>query len=69
MRQRVNWVKILHKLDRKDLTDHFFILISKKHKGKSISSNRAAYATLKKYYSTTTIADLVKKLGVSDELL
>ena len=62
MRKRVNWVNILHKLDKKELTDYFFILISKKHKGKSISSNRAAYSTLKHFYSTTTIAELCEKL-------
>lgn len=63
-RRRVNWVNILHQLDSKEITDYFFRLISKKHCGKSISSNRAAYSTLKHFYSTTTIAELCGKLGV-----
>ena len=63
-RKRVNWVKVLHQLDQKECFDYFFLLISKKHRGKSISSNRAAYSTLKHFYSTTTIAELCEKLDI-----
>ena len=64
MRRRVKWVNVLAKLDNSDMYDYFFSLISKLRKGKTMSCNRAAYYTLKHFYSTTTIDALCGKLGI-----
>lgn len=63
-RKRYNWVKILHSIDCKDFNDYFFKKLSILHSGKFVSANRIAYSTLKHFYSTTTIDELVKVLGL-----
>ena len=63
-RFRYNWVKILGELDDPEMNKYFFRKLSILHHGKFISSNRAAYSTLKHFYSTTTIAELVSKIGL-----
>lgn len=63
-REKVNWFKVL--IDQHNIVfdEYFFNLIGKLHRGKRISNQRAAYSTLKHFYSTTTIADLKRKLGI-----
>ena len=63
-RQRINWVNVLGSLDSDVLNRKFFALVSKLHGGKHISCNRAAYCVLKSHYSTTTISELVRKVGL-----
>lgn len=63
-RVRNNWVKILGELDDPEMNKYFFHKLSILHRGKFISSNRAAYSTLKHFYSTTTIAELLEKISV-----
>ena len=63
-RNSVNWLKVLSQLNNVECEKYFFVLCRKLHKGKPISANRAAYATLKHYYSTTTIQDVVRKIGL-----
>ena len=64
MRRRVDWLFVLNKNGTDEMFLYFFYLLSKLHGGKHISSNRAAYSTLKHYYSTTTISELCRKLGI-----
>ena len=63
-RKRVNWVKVLHSLNDPMLFDYFFAIQGRLHRGRFISANRCAYSTLKHHYSTTTINELVEKLGL-----
>lgn len=63
-RNSVNWLKVLSQLNNVEYEKYFFALCRKLHKGKPISANRAAYATLKHFYSTTTIKELVMKIGL-----
>ena len=64
MRRRVDWVFVLNKHGNESMWKYFVVLLSKLHKGKHISSNRAAYSTLKHFYSTTTIAELCSALNL-----
>ena len=64
MRRRVNWFQLLQKVGTPDMMDQFFSLSRKLRKGKFMSSNRCAYNVLKSYYSTTTIDELCKELGI-----
>ena len=70
-RDRINWVNVLHAQDSNVMLDYYFKLISKKHpfsrRGGSISCNRAAYNTLRHFYSTTTVKELAKRLSVLNE--
>lgn len=64
-RQRVNWINILSKQDPDEMNRYFFKLMSRLHKsikGRTMSCNRAAYCTLKHFYSTTTIKELLSKV-------
>lgn len=61
-RGHVNWIYFLNKVGNEEMFRYFFRLIQKLRKGKSMSSNRAAYNTLKHFYSTTTIAELYEKV-------
>lgn len=63
-RIRVNWLKVLSQLDNRVYEEYYFSLLRKLHRGRNISSNRCAYATLKHFYSTTTINELVRKIGL-----
>ena len=63
-RKYINWVYWLNKVGNDEMFRYFFGLIEKLRKGKSMSSRRAAYCTLKHFYSSTTVADLVVKLGI-----
>lgn len=63
-RKRVNWVNLLHKVGTEEMINYFFCHLKRLHRGKFISSNRAAYNTLKHYYSTTTIGELLEKTSV-----
>lgn len=63
-RNRVNWFYVLSKLDDPEMFSYFFRLVRKIRKGKTMSANRAAYNTLKHFYSTTTIAELCYKVGL-----
>ena len=64
MRRRVDWLSVLNKNGTEEMWIYFVRLLSRLHKGKHISSNRAAYSTLKHYYSTTTIAELCSALNL-----
>lgn len=64
MRKRINWYRELIKLDDPVLFDKFFKLFKKLRHGKSMSINRCSYYVLKDYYSTTTIDQLCRKLGI-----
>lgn len=65
MRKRIDWFKTLMEMNDSNLNQKFFYLFSKLRKGKSMSSNRCAYYVLKNYYSTTTIDQLVEKVGLN----
>ena len=62
-RKRVNWLHELINLGNSELEREFILRLSKLRRGKSMSARRCAYYTLKKYYSTTTIAELLEKLN------
>ena len=62
MRGRYNWLKIMNKLNNDSVFSDYFSLLRSLRRGKSMSANRCAYYALKKHYSTTTIAELVKKV-------
>lgn len=67
-RRYVNWWKILNELDNSEYFSYFGKLVSSCHpgikRGRHISMNRAAYNTLKHFYSTTTVDELCRKLGI-----
>lgn len=64
MRKRVDWLKVLHKLDNPDIDKLFFHHLGILRYGKHFSSKRCAYYALKEYYSTTTIDQLLEKIGL-----
>lgn len=64
-RSRNNWVNVLYQVGNEEMFRYFFDLQRRLHRGKMISPNRAAYNTLKHYYSTTTIGNLVLKIEES----
>ena len=63
-RKRIDWFAVLNSLDRQEYNSYFFNLLKKLRRGKYMSVNRCAYCTLKHFYSTTTITELAKKVGV-----
>lgn len=66
-RGKYNWVQILHSLNNKAIEQTYFRILNKlvpNKKGHCMSANRCAYYALKTWYSTTTIAELVRKLGL-----
>ena len=64
MRKRINWFNLLQIYGTPELMDQFFSLSRKLRKGKYMSGNRCAYNVLKSYYSTTTIDELLEKMGL-----
>lgn len=64
MRGKYNWIQIIHQLNNKGIENTYFALLQKTKRGKSMSANRCAYYALKSWYSTTTIVELVRKLGL-----
>ena len=62
MRGKYNWLKIMNKINSEVIFKYYFANLRSLHRGKSMSANRCAYYALKKYYSTTTIAELCKKV-------
>ena len=65
-RKHVDWLGELYRLNKVELYDDFFKRWRKLYRGKSLSERRCAYYTLKNYYHTTTIDDLIDKLGVDN---
>ena len=70
-RGKYDWLEVLVSLHNHELKSLFYCYWYKYGHGKSLrksekklSYNRCAYYALKTYYSTTTIADLVEKLGL-----
>lgn len=63
-RKRVNWIKVLTDLNDEAMLSYYFKISSKLHKGRSVSFNRAAYSTIRHFYSTTTIDQTMEKLGL-----
>lgn len=63
-RKRVDWWKIVITSNDPDLIDHYFKLQSSLYCGRPLSKRRCAYNALRSYYSTTTIAELMEKLGL-----
>ena len=61
-RKRIRWFDELKKLNNADLEHDFIMRLSVIYKGTALSVNRCAYYTLKNYYHTTTIDELVGKL-------
>lgn len=61
-RKHVNWFKIMVDLKNPDIEHQFIILQSRLIRGKCLSLKRCAYYALKKYYSTTTIDELLSKI-------
>ena len=64
MRGKYNWLQIMNKINNVEIFNSYFSLLRSLRRGKSMSANRCAYYALKSYYSTTTIAELVKKVEV-----
>ena len=67
MRCRFSWYRYLMDHGTLIQIDYFFHLLKKLRKGKTMSQNRCAYYTLRHFHSTTTIAELVDKLGISKQ--
>lgn len=63
-RRKVNWLKVLFDLQDQSMTDYCHVLFKKLRHGKSMSLNRCAYNTIRHFYSTTTIDETVRKLGL-----
>lgn len=67
-RKRINWICVLKKVGTQEMFSYFVGLQCrfKKHKhcSSALSPNRCAYATLKHFYSTTTIGELLEKVGL-----
>lgn len=63
-RRKINWIKVLTDLNNDTMYKHCMDLFSKLRKGKSMSLNRCAYYTLRHFYSTNSIEDTVRKLGL-----
>ena len=60
-RKRINWVRVLLLHQDPQLERQFICRLSVLHRGKSFSTRRCAYYTLKNYYHTTTIDELKEK--------
>lgn len=67
-RVHVNWWKVLNGLDNPEIFSYFGKLVCKLKphikRGHHMSMNRCAYYALKHYYSTTTVDELCRKLGI-----
>lgn len=63
-RKYVDWLKVLDDQKIPELYEYFYRLATTLHAGKHISLRRCAYCTLKHHYSTTTVDELVRKLGL-----
>lgn len=63
-RKRVNWYKIMLDLGNSEIEHEYILYTGRLYCGKHLSYKRCAYYALKKYYSTTTIDQLLKKVGV-----
>ena len=63
-RKRVNWWRVVMESNDKELIEYFFKLQKRLYHGRSLGKQRCAYNALRSYYSTTTIAELVEKLGL-----
>lgn len=66
-RKRIDWLVVLSKQHNQEMKDYFnklFWNASDSRHGKRLSINRLAYYTLKHFYSTTTINQLLEKTSV-----
>lgn len=63
-RRRVNWTKVLDDLHDEAMLSYFYRLATTIRHGRSISLNRCAYNTIRRFYSTTAIDDTLEKLGL-----
>lgn len=64
-RKRIQWFQVMRSLQSSEVEHLFIEYIGVIYKGTQLSKNRCAYYALKKYYHTTTINELLQKLGIS----